>query len=115
MTNNEKIDYDKSIKIIDEFVNLLSKQENNEWITHAMRRIYVATKKNREQSSNNSNISDIQEVKNIEMIEINDFCETIREYGHIYHYPVEKLDVPFKKIMEGIEEIQEMMNDSWSM
>jgi len=57
----------------------------------------------------------IEEIKSEEMEEIRDFCDRINEYGHIYHYPVEKLDMPFKKIIEGIEEITRMMNDSWEM
>lgn len=31
--------------------------------------------------------------------------EGLQDYGHIYHYPPEKLDEPFKKIIEGIEEV----------
>ena len=44
-----------------------------------------------------------------------DFLEGLQDYGHIYHYPPEKLDEPFKKIMEGIEEIQRLMKDSFEM
>ena len=49
------------------------------------------------------------------MQEILDFYYGIEEYGHIYHYPPERLDEPFKKILEGIAEVQKLMNDSWSM
>jgi hypothetical protein len=57
----------------------------------------------------------ITEIKRDEFEEIQDFCESLREYGHIYHYPPEKLDEPFNKIMEGIKEIQRLMDDSWEM
>ena len=57
----------------------------------------------------------IKELKPAEMEEILDFYTHIEEYGHIFHYPSEKLDEPFKKIMEGIDEIRKMMNDSWEM
>ena len=58
---------------------------------------------------------DIKKIKNFEMSEILDFYYHIEEYGHIYHYPPEKLNEPFKKIMEGIEEVQQLMNDSFEM
>lgn len=58
---------------------------------------------------------DIKKLKNKEMQEIIDFCSGIEEYGHIYHYPPEKLDAPFAKIMEGISEVQELMNNSFEM
>ncbi len=113
MTKKEKENYYNNVEIIDNFVNLLSKKENNHFIPIALRKIYQETKKHRKQLTTDN--LDIQEIKNIEMVEINDFCDTIREYGHIYHYPVEKLDAPFKKIMEGIDDVQELMNESWGM
>lgn len=58
---------------------------------------------------------DIKEIKKIEIGEIYDFLQGLEDYGHIYHYPPEKLDEPFKKIMEGIDEIHKLMDDSWSM
>lgn len=60
-------------------------------------------------------IMDIKEIKNIEVGEIYDFLEGLQDYGHIYHYSPEKLDEPFKKIMEGIKEIQKLMKDSFEM
>lgn len=57
----------------------------------------------------------IKDIKSEEMQEIIDFYYGIEEYGHIYHYPPERLDEPFNKIMEGIKEINKLMNDSWSM
>lgn len=56
---------------------------------------------------------DIREIKKTEMQEIIDFQYHIEEYGHIYHYEAEKLDEPFKKIIEGIEEVRELMKDSY--
>jgi hypothetical protein len=60
-------------------------------------------------------MADIKVLKKEEMQEILDFYYGIEEYGHIYHYPPEKLDEPFKKILEGIAEVQKLMDDSWSM
>lgn len=58
---------------------------------------------------------DIKKIKAEEMSDIQDFCNGIEDYGHIYLYPPEKLDEPFKKIMEGIAEVQQLMNDSFEM
>ncbi len=115
MTNKENGDYYKNVEIIDQFVDLLSNPTNHAFITIALNKIYRVPKENRKHVDNSYKGNDIQQIKHIEMVEISDFCETIREYGHIYHYDVEKLDSPFMKIMEGIDEIQKMMNDSWSM
>lgn len=57
----------------------------------------------------------IKDIKKEEIQEIRDFCNDIDEYGHIYHYPPEKLDEPFRKILEGISEIHKMMKDSFEM
>jgi len=57
----------------------------------------------------------IKEIKDTEMQEIIDFYYKIEEYGHIFHLDVKLLDEPFRKIMEGISEIEKMMDDSWSM
>ncbi len=58
---------------------------------------------------------DIKEIKKEEISEIYDFLNLLQDYGHVYHYPPEKLDEPFKKIMEGIQEIQQLMDDSYEM
>ncbi len=58
---------------------------------------------------------DIKQIKQTEIQEIWDFLLGLEEYGHIYHYPPEKLNEPFKKILEGIEEVQKLMKESWSM
>ena len=58
---------------------------------------------------------DIGKVKKHEMDDIRDFVSGIEEYGHIFLLPVERLDEPFRKILEGIEEIQQMMKDSFEM
>jgi hypothetical protein len=58
---------------------------------------------------------DIKEIKKEEVSEMYDFLKGLQDYGHIYHYPPEKLDDPFKKIMEGIKEIQQLMEDSFDM
>lgn len=58
---------------------------------------------------------DIKQIKNSEMQEIADFCQRIDEYGHIFHLDPTLLDEPFKKILEGIREIDNMIDDSFSM
>lgn len=60
-------------------------------------------------------MADIRDIKKQEMEDIQDFCYTIEDYGHIFHLPVERLDASFKKIMEGIEEVKQMMKDSFGM
>lgn len=55
----------------------------------------------------------INDVKKEEMDEIIDFYHHIQDYGHIFLLPPEKLDEPFKKIMDGINEVREMINDSY--
>jgi hypothetical protein len=58
---------------------------------------------------------DINEIKKAEMIEIIDFYYKIEEYGHIFHLDPKLLDEPFKKIIEGMKAVEEMMNDSYGM
>ncbi len=58
---------------------------------------------------------DIKELKEIEMIEILDFHQHIEDYGHIFLLDPKLLDEPFKKIMDGIKEVQQMMDDSYGM
>ena len=60
-------------------------------------------------------MADIKELKKQEVEEILAFWQGLQDYGHIYHYPAEKLNAPFKKIMDGIDEIQELMKDSNEM
>lgn len=57
----------------------------------------------------------IKKLKPNEIQEIKDFLDGLEEYGHIYHYPPEKLDEPFNKILEGIEEIRKLMRESFEM
>lgn len=58
---------------------------------------------------------DINIIKSQELKEIIDFYYHVEDYGHIFHFESEKLDKPFKKIMEGISEIKQMIDDSYSM
>jgi len=58
---------------------------------------------------------DIKEIKKQEIEEIHDFLEELNDFGHIYHFPHERLDSPFKKIIEGIQEVQKLMKDSFDM
>jgi len=60
-------------------------------------------------------MADIKEIKKYEMEEISDFLNKIEDYGHIFHMNPKLLDEPFKKIMEGIEEVEKMMDDSFDM
>ena len=57
----------------------------------------------------------IKELKRDEMAEILDFYYHIDDFGHVFELNAEKLDKPFVKIMEGISEIRQMMEDSWDM
>ena len=58
---------------------------------------------------------DIMEIKKAEMSEIIDFCYKIEEYGHIFHLDPKLLDEPFKKIIEGMESVEKMMDESYGM
>jgi molecular chaperone GrpE (heat shock protein) len=58
---------------------------------------------------------DIKELKKYDIQEIRDFLEVLEDYGHIYHYPPERLNEPFEKILEGIAEIHQLMKDSFEM
>lgn len=58
---------------------------------------------------------DIKEIKSLEVGEMYDFLSGLQDYGHIYHFPPENLDAPFRKIMEGMQEVQEMMKESFEM
>lgn len=58
---------------------------------------------------------DIKEIKSIEVGEMYDFLEGLQDYGHIYHFPPERLNEPFKKIVEGMQEVQQLMEDSYGM
>jgi len=58
---------------------------------------------------------DIAILKKDEMQEIKDFCNGIEEFGHIFLLDPKLLDEPFRKILEGIEEIHGMMNESFGM
>ena len=58
---------------------------------------------------------DIAIIKKEEISEIYDFLDGLRDYGHIYHYLPERLDEPFQKILDGIQEVQQLMKDSYEM
>lgn len=58
---------------------------------------------------------DIKEIKQQEVQELYDFLEVLEDYGHIYHYAPERLDEPFSKIMEGVEEVQQLMKESFDI
>jgi hypothetical protein len=57
---------------------------------------------------------DIKDLRKEEMGEIIDFYYSIEESGHIFYGDNTELEGPFKKIMEGIEEIRAIQNKYWS-
>jgi hypothetical protein len=57
---------------------------------------------------------DIKDLRKEEMEEIIDFYYSIEEYGHIFYGDNAELEGPFKKIMEGMEEIRAIQNKYWS-
>lgn len=57
-------------------------------------------------------MSDIAIIKKEEMQIILDFYLGIKEYGHIYCFPPERLNEPFNKILEGIDEVSQLMKES---
>ena len=59
-------------------------------------------------------MSDIKELKKLEMEEIIDFFNFIQDYGHIFYDDPSVLDEPFVKIMEGIDEIRQIVDNNYS-
>jgi hypothetical protein len=57
---------------------------------------------------------DIKDLRKEEMEEIIDFYYSIEESGHIFYGDNTELEGPFKKIMEGMEEIRAIQNKYWS-
>lgn len=57
----------------------------------------------------------IKELKPREMEEIIDFFYHIEDYGYMFYLEPERLDEPFGKIMEGIAEIRQLMEDSYGI
>jgi len=55
----------------------------------------------------------IKDLKKEEMDKIIDFYYHIEEYGHIFCFEAETLDLPFSKIMEGISEVEKLMDESY--
>lgn len=58
---------------------------------------------------------DIKKIKPDEMEEIIDFYYHIEDFGHIFHLDPKLLDEPFRKIIEGIDEIKKMINESYDI
>ncbi len=57
---------------------------------------------------------DIFQYKKLEMEEIIDFYYHVEEYGHIYYDEPELLDKSFNKILEGIKEIKQLIENNFS-
>lgn len=58
---------------------------------------------------------DINEIKKDEIQEIIEFYYFIKEYGHIFHLDSKLLDEPFKKITEGMNEVRDLVDKSFSI
>ena len=59
-------------------------------------------------------MADIAQLKKEEMSDIIDFYYHIEQYGHIFYEDPSVLDAPFKKIMEGIEEVATIIERNYS-
>jgi hypothetical protein len=59
-------------------------------------------------------MADIKDLRKNEMEEIIDFWNNIQEYGHIFYGDNQELEQPFKKIIEGIEEVRKIQDKYWS-
>lgn len=56
----------------------------------------------------------INEIKKEELNEIKDFINFIEDYGHIFYDDPKTLDESFNKILKGINEIKEIIDDNYS-
>jgi hypothetical protein len=59
-------------------------------------------------------MADIKELKKEEMQDIIDFWYHIQDYGHIFYDDPSILDAPFKKIIEGMDEITDIIDKNYS-
>ena len=57
---------------------------------------------------------DINTLKKIELDEIIDFYYFIQDNGHIFYDNTETLNIPFGKILEGINEIRTIIENNYS-
>ncbi len=55
----------------------------------------------------------IKDIKKIEMQEIIDFYYFIEDYGHIFYDEPNVLNEPFKKIIDGINEVRKIVDDNY--
>ena len=60
-------------------------------------------------------MADIKELKSLEMQEIIDFFYFIEDYGHIFYDDPQVLDNSFKKIIDGINEVREIIEQNYSI
>jgi hypothetical protein len=56
----------------------------------------------------------IKDIRKSEMEQIIDFWNHIQEYGHIFYGDNQELEEPFKKILQGIEEVRKIQDKYWS-
>lgn len=59
-------------------------------------------------------MADIKELRPQEMAEIINFYYFIQDYGHIFYGDNNELEKPFKKILEGIEEVKTIVDNYYS-
>ena len=57
----------------------------------------------------------IKDNKKYEMGEIISFYYFIEDYGHIFYEDPKILEKPFKKILEGIEEVKEIVENNYGV
>lgn len=55
----------------------------------------------------------IKDIKKNEMQEIIDFYYFIEDYGHIFYDEEKVLNEPFKKILDGINEVRKIVDDNY--
>ena len=68
---------------------------------------------NQVKSSILNKMSDIKEIMAKEVDEITDFLSFIEDYGHIFHGNKQELQPHFDKIIEGIEEVRNLVDGYW--
>lgn len=59
-------------------------------------------------------MADINQIKKEEITEIIDFYYFIQDYGHIFYDDPKILDEPFKKIIDGMDEIYKIVDKNYS-
>jgi len=58
-------------------------------------------------------MADISEIKKSEICQIHDFLQLLNEYGHIFYNDPADLDAPFKKILDGIKDVEDIIQENY--